>query len=244
MNKSIDQELGLPKGFIVTIVTLPIWGEAISIGICLALAKGNSNLAWEYHANVLWFLPYLFINGILCMLDADRLKKVNVDLNYLWGIILVPLYLILRGMRIARARGEGSIGNQMYAVIWIILFIGAAFSSAYLKEKYTDVSSREIQAGPASNGADALRPAGPTPPVGIWKSEDGSLIHQLSLDAYKIKSKGDSSDCKWYTAISGRESIQGCAALFSPEIKSGVDIRSNYVSRWVAEGVEGPPASE
>lgn len=54
MNKSIDQELGLPKGFIVTIVTLPIWGEAISIGICLALAKGNSNLAWEYHANVLW----------------------------------------------------------------------------------------------------------------------------------------------------------------------------------------------
>lgn len=244
MNKLIDQEPRLPKGYIVILATLPIWGEAISVGICLALAKGNSNLAWEYHAHIAWFLPYLFINGILCMLDADRLQKNNLDLSYLWGIILPPLYLFLRGRRVAKAKGESLIRNQVFTLIWLISLIVAAFSLGYLEEKYTDVSSREIQVEPSTKVTEALKQAETTPPVGIWKSEDGKLIHQLSLDSYQIKSKEDSSVCKWYTAISGRESIQGCAAVSSPEIKSGADLRSDYLSRLIAEGIKGSELEE
>lgn len=149
MNELIDQEPRFSKGYIAILATLPIWFQAISIGICLALAKGNSNLAWEYHAHIAWGLPFIFFHAILCMLDADRLQEKNVDLSYLW-FLLPPLYLFLRGKRVAKAKGESLMRNQAFTLIWIISLIVATFSLGYIEEKYTDASSREIQVEPSS----------------------------------------------------------------------------------------------
>jgi len=113
----------IPSGYIVSVVTLPIWGALIQLIICAVLAKGIDDVMWEYYDNRLWFIVYIVINTILCSIDSSNLEKSGSKVSVIWAAFIVPVYIYKRGTELMKIHGGDYLKNQIYFFIWIISFI-------------------------------------------------------------------------------------------------------------------------
>ena len=113
----------IPSGYIVSVVTLPIWGSFIQLIICSIFAKGNDDVMWKYYDNNFWFLLFIVINTIFCSIDSSNLKKSGSNVPVIWAAFLVPVYIYKRGTELMKIHGGDYIKNQMYFFFWIFSFI-------------------------------------------------------------------------------------------------------------------------
>ena len=113
----------IPSGYIVSVVTLPIWGALIQLIICSVLAKGIDDVMWEYYDNRLWFIVYIIINTILCSIDSSNLEKSGSKVSVIWAAFIVPVYIYKRGTELMKIHGGDYLKNQLYFFVWIISFI-------------------------------------------------------------------------------------------------------------------------
>lgn len=111
------------SGYILSVVTLPIWGAFLQLIICAVLAKENDELMWQYYDNKIWIFSYMVINTILCAIDSSNLAKSGSKVSAIWAFFLVPVYIYKRGAELMKIHGGDYLKNHLFFFIWFISFI-------------------------------------------------------------------------------------------------------------------------
>jgi hypothetical protein len=120
------------SGFILLVSTLPIWMLFVQLIISLAIAGDNTRLGAQYYDHNAWIIVTMIINAFFCSIDSTKLKKIGVEVSYIWAIFIVPVYIYQRGSKLMKIYGGDFVKNQIFFFIWLGSFLISMFISVPL----------------------------------------------------------------------------------------------------------------
>jgi hypothetical protein len=109
----------MSHGYIVFVILFPIIFSLLEVEF--SLASDYVDFEKNFNSNKWIWIPIL-VNGILCDLDQRSLKKFGIKLKYgtLWSLVLVPVYLYMRGTQLNATYRIGYLKSQIFFFLWLI----------------------------------------------------------------------------------------------------------------------------
>jgi hypothetical protein len=137
INESIDSYKTMPQGYMVTAILLPIFAIFIQL-IISDIFDGDNYSSSEIYDSNNWFYLYAVLNGYFCFCDAKKLERHGINMKYsqILGLILVPIYMYIRGTKVNQHYKLGWLKSQIIFIAWIVSFVISIPLEQYLIDLY------------------------------------------------------------------------------------------------------------
>jgi hypothetical protein len=123
-NESIDSYKLMPQGYMVALILFPIFSIFVQLIISYNFV-GKDYSSDEIYNSINWFFFFAIFNGLFCFCDAKKLENHGINMKYqsLLGIVLVPLYIYIRGTKVNQHYKLGWLMSQMPFIAWTASFL-------------------------------------------------------------------------------------------------------------------------
>ena len=137
--ESIYSYKTMSQGYMVAVILLPIFGQFIEIFVSDNFDGGKYS-SEEIYQSIYWTVLYAVLNSIFCFLDAKKLEAHGIHVKYssILGLLLVPLYICIRGIKTNKHFKLGWIKSQIFFIAWIVSILLSIPLEQYLLNLFFD----------------------------------------------------------------------------------------------------------